>query len=211
MAGPLILFANNALSTLAGAITNTATTANLTAGTGALFPTPSGGNYFVMSFTDAATGLLEEIVHVTAISGDTITIVRGQEGTTDQNWAAGDLAQNRLTAGQMQAMVQYVQYQPATIITTSGLFTISSASNYWIGLQRATSPAVSAATLPSDANVGQPFVIQDLQGNFNSYNVTISAPAGFDIANEIETVLNVNRQTATFVYYGSNTYGVSLS
>lgn len=101
-----ILFANNAQSTLAGGISSTATTASLAIGTGALFPNPSAGQYFVMTFTDTATGLLNEIIHVTAISGDTITMVRGQEGTDALSWQASDLANNRLTAGQMSALAQ---------------------------------------------------------------------------------------------------------
>jgi hypothetical protein len=122
-----ILFANNAASTLAGAISNSATTANLAPGTGALFPTPVPGvSYFVMTFTDLATGLLNEIVHVTAISGDVVTIVRAQEGTAAQAWNAGDLANNRLTAGQMGTLIQgtippavggRLQYTDATHLT----------------------------------------------------------------------------------------------
>lgn len=99
-----LLFANNASSTLAAPIGPSATTANLAVGTGSLFPNPSAGQYFVMTFTDAATGLLNEIVWVTARSGDSITITRAQEGTAAQSWAAGDQAQNLLTAGQMAAL-----------------------------------------------------------------------------------------------------------
>ena len=39
-------FANNAYTTLAGAITNTAITLNVQAGGGALFPSPGAGQYF---------------------------------------------------------------------------------------------------------------------------------------------------------------------
>ena len=99
-----VLFANNAGSTLAGAITNTATTANLQAGTGALFPNPSAGQFFALTFTDALTGLVHEIVYVTARSGDALTFIRAQEGTTAQAWSAGDLAENLLTAGTMIAV-----------------------------------------------------------------------------------------------------------
>lgn len=99
-----ILFANNATSTLAGSITNTATTANLASGSGSLFPNPSGSQYFVGSFTDAATGLLHEIVWVTNVTTDTITMVRAQEGTTAQNWNAGDIFANLVTAGTMQTV-----------------------------------------------------------------------------------------------------------
>lgn len=106
-----ILFANNAQSTLAGSISNTATSVNLASGGGALFPSPGASEYFVMTFIDAATGLLNEIVHVTARSGDTCTIVRGQEGTTALNWSAGDIAANLVTAGTMDAVAQYTQSQ----------------------------------------------------------------------------------------------------
>lgn len=104
-----VLANNNAASTLAGAITNTATTANLASGTGVLFPAPTGSNYFCLTFNDAATGLLREIVHVTNVTADTITMVRAQEGTTALNWLAGDLALNLFTAGTFNALVQ----QPA--------------------------------------------------------------------------------------------------
>jgi microcystin-dependent protein len=101
-----VLFANNASTALAGGITNVATTANLTTGSGALFPSPDAGQYFVATFTDAATGLLREIVHVTAVSGDAVTMVRAQEGTTALAWDSGDFFVNQWTAGQAAAMQQ---------------------------------------------------------------------------------------------------------
>lgn len=101
-----LLFSNNAQTTLAGSISNVAVSANLASGAGALFPSPGAGQYFMMTFVDAATGLINEIVKVTARSGDTITIVRAQEGTTAKAWSAGDLAANFWTAGQAAAMLQ---------------------------------------------------------------------------------------------------------
>lgn len=94
-----VLFANDATSNLAGSISNVATTANLTPGSGVLFPSPGANEYFVGTFVDAATGLIKEIVHVTGVSSDTITMVRAQEGTTALAWSAGDLFSNLLTAG----------------------------------------------------------------------------------------------------------------
>lgn len=100
------LFANNAGSTLAGGITNASLTANLASGTGALFPHPAADEYFVGTFTDASTGLLTEIVHITDVTGDVITMVRAQEGTTALNWAANDLFDNLMTAGTWDNFVQ---------------------------------------------------------------------------------------------------------
>lgn len=95
-----VLFANFAGSTLAFPISPTDLTATLTSGAGALFPSPGAGQYFSMTFANSAA-TLREIVHVTARSGDIVTIVRAQEGTTALGWNAGDLAQNRLTAGDL--------------------------------------------------------------------------------------------------------------
>ena len=84
------IFANNASTTLSGAITNTTTSINVAAGGGALFPNPSAGQQFAITFTDAATGLLHEIAYCTTRSTDNFTIVRAQEGTTALNWSPGD-------------------------------------------------------------------------------------------------------------------------
>lgn len=94
------LFANNAQTTLAGNISAVATTANLQSGAGALFPDPGANQYFLMTFVDALTGTVNEIVKVTGIAGDTITsMVRGQEGTEALPWLANDIAANFMTAG----------------------------------------------------------------------------------------------------------------
>lgn len=106
-----LLFANNAQSSLAGSITNSSTAANLASGTGVFFPAPGTGQSFVGTFTDAATGLLNEIVQVTNVTGDTITIIRAQEGTTALAWAANDLFDELWTAGQAETMVQQSQAQ----------------------------------------------------------------------------------------------------
>lgn len=131
-----LLFANRANSTLAGSISNVAVTANLSSGTGALFPNPGAGQYFIMTFADAATGLLREIVHVTARAIDTITIVRAQEGTTALAWTAGDLASNLHTAGAMQALAQSDNIPGRLIeqrrITASGAITAPAGATWAI-------------------------------------------------------------------------------
>ncbi|WP_420300589.1 hypothetical protein [Enterobacter sp. BNK-8] len=102
-----LLAANNAQTVLAAGINSSATTMTVNTGTGALFPTPSAGaNYFKLTLIDAATGLLNEIVHVTARTGDTMTIVRAQEGTTARAWSANDIAANMMTAGSFSGLAQ---------------------------------------------------------------------------------------------------------
>jgi hypothetical protein len=110
----LMLWTNNAKTTLAGSIVADATSANLASGTGALFPSPTGGNYFALTFIDAATKLISEIVYVTARSSDTITMTRAQEGTTARAWTAGDIAANLWTAGAAALAAQPPQLQQQT-------------------------------------------------------------------------------------------------
>ena len=96
------LFANNASSTLASGITNSATTLTLATGQGALFPSPTGGDWFLLTLTQA-TGVESswEIVKCTSRSGDVLTIVRAQESTTAAAWSAGAKAEARVTAGSL--------------------------------------------------------------------------------------------------------------
>ncbi len=97
------LFANNASSTLASGITAVATSATLATGQGAMFPTPTGGDWFLLTLTQP-TGPESswEIVKVTARTADTLTIVRAQEGTTAVAWDTAKV-EHRLTAGSMPA------------------------------------------------------------------------------------------------------------
>ncbi|HGK4852396.1 TPA: hypothetical protein ACJ2X1_003842, partial [Yersinia enterocolitica] len=102
-----LLSANNASTVLSAGISASATTLTVNTGTGGLFPSPvSGTSFFKLTLIDAATGTLTEIVHVTARTGDTMTIVRGQEGTTNRIWSANDIAANMMTAGTLDLFAQ---------------------------------------------------------------------------------------------------------
>lgn len=103
-----LLAANNAQSVITSGINTSATSLTVSTGAGALFPLPVAGvSYFKLTLTDSATEQLNEIVHVTSRSGDTFTIVRGQEGTAARAWSANDIVANMLTAGSLAIMAQY--------------------------------------------------------------------------------------------------------
>lgn len=96
------LFANNAYSSLASNASNSTTTLTLTTGTGARFPSPTGGNYFLLTLIGLDSNANEsswEIVKVTARSTDTLTVVRAQESTTAVAWSTGTRVESRATAG----------------------------------------------------------------------------------------------------------------
>lgn len=95
------VFANNAATTLGSAIGPAATTITVATGTGDKFPTLAAGQSFTATLwaSGSTTGLPNEIVKVTARVGDTMTVVRGQEGTTAGTWGVGDTFANYPTAG----------------------------------------------------------------------------------------------------------------
>lgn len=159
----ILIFADNATTVLASPITSTATSVTLAAGTGAKFPNPAAGQYFIMSFVDAATGLNTEIVQVTARSTDVCTIVRGQEGTTAQAWLAGDTATNLWTAGSAAAMVQVAQLQ-------------QQAGNY--GVDGGSVNAMTVTLNPAPANftflIGVPIRVKIAHANTGSATLNVN-------------------------------------
>ena len=84
----IFVFANNIRTTLASALSSSATTMTLASGSG--LPTLQTGQVMPLTLNDAATGLVYETVYATAISGTSVTITRGQEGTIAASWLAGD-------------------------------------------------------------------------------------------------------------------------
>ena len=80
---------NRAFSTLAADIISTATSLSVAAGEGAKFP--SAGDFHIT--------IEDEILKCTAITTDTLTVTRAQEGTTAAAHTAGKSVELRITAG----------------------------------------------------------------------------------------------------------------
>jgi len=98
---PIPLFTNNAATSLALPITPTDTTIQVVAGTGQYFPSPTGGNYFMLTLIQINNPEVGEIVQCTARSGDILTVVRGREGTAPQIFNISDNVELRITAGSL--------------------------------------------------------------------------------------------------------------
>jgi hypothetical protein len=91
---------NNAETTLAGAINETATTILLRAGSGQFFPALGAGEFFPMTLVKTSGGApAREIVYVTARNVDSCTVLRAQENTAATSFSTGDYAGCHLTAG----------------------------------------------------------------------------------------------------------------
>jgi hypothetical protein len=107
-------FSNNARSTLANTISDTATSLTVQAGAADLFPAanvgsgsiPSTNNWFKATLQDVAGNV--EIIYVrTRNAGSAVfsNILRAQEGTTAREFVAGSVVGLRVTAADIQASI----------------------------------------------------------------------------------------------------------
>lgn len=117
--GTRLLFANNARGTLAAGLSSSATSVTLGSGEGARFGSSPQPNEFLRGTLRNAAGTAIELVSITAISGDVLTIVRGQESTAGQAFAAGDTLSVRLTR---ESMTRQAQKDADEIITGTWSF-----------------------------------------------------------------------------------------
>ena len=92
-----VVFKNNANTVLAADITFKCRP-QISVQAGNVFPSLSAGEYFLCTIDDDTNN---EIVKVTAISGNTLTVVRAQEGTTARAFSTSNTIEARVTAGIM--------------------------------------------------------------------------------------------------------------
>lgn len=112
-----IKLANNASGTLATAISASDTGITLTTGDGAEFPTLGAGDYFYATIT--STQGTQEIVKATARSGDSLTVVRAQEGTTPAGFAAGSRFELRVTVQSVRDWAEVYTPAGTSAVTTT--------------------------------------------------------------------------------------------
>jgi len=117
------LFTNNAASALAQAITPTDTILKLTPGTGSYFPQPTIGDYFMLTLVQINNPEVSEIVECIDRVGDTLTVVRGQEGTQPQIFNLSDNVELRITAGSLNLFSSFIFTNSQQVqIATQGQF-----------------------------------------------------------------------------------------
>ena len=139
---------NNAFGTLSAAINTTATTITLDSGQGARFPTLGASDYFFGTLVDTSNNL--EIVKVTARSTDSLTVVRGQDGTTALSFAIGDRFELRPVAALFEDIIDSAS--PAGVSdkanTSTGSFDVPSGTT----AERPSSPSTGETRFNSTLN-----------------------------------------------------------
>lgn len=173
----LLLFNNNASSLLASGINNSVTTLAVTPTQGSLFPAPGAGQVATITLEDVSGNI--EYVTCTARTGDTLTIVRGAEGSTPLSFASGSRVEQRVTAGMLSAMLQKTGGDTLSGSTAvSGVIALGSGGSIQGG-EYAGGFVRSAAGVTA----GQIFVSggQPMSGSatiLTSANVTTNLPSG---------------------------------
>ncbi|EDU6200552.1 tail fiber protein [Salmonella enterica subsp. salamae] len=116
----IIGFGNNVVSSLAADITASQTTIQVMPGAGEMFAkllTSDFVNtsnplkvYSKITLTDSKETVFE-VCHLTAVNGDMLTVVRGQEGTTAKGWELNDVIANFATRGSENQFIQIEELQ----------------------------------------------------------------------------------------------------
>jgi hypothetical protein len=98
------LFTNFASATLAEASNAADTTFVISSGEGQRFPAPAANQRAMLVISDE-TGAVE-IAALKVRTGDTLAVIRGEEGTAAQSWSVGTRVELRPTAAVMAALLQ---------------------------------------------------------------------------------------------------------
>ena len=112
-----VVFANNAATTLAAAITSTSAT-TITVTSSSSFPSLSGSEYFYATIDDGSN---KEIVKITNVSSETWTVVRAQDGTSARTFANGVDVELRNNAAMLSDIKSFSAFT-AAVTGTSGTF-----------------------------------------------------------------------------------------
>jgi hypothetical protein len=101
-----VRFSNNASAPLAAGISDSITSITVAPGQGVKFPALVTGDYFFATLVSPTNDL--EIIKVTAKSGDTLTAVRGQDGTIARSFSVGDRLELRPVAAALNSLNEFV-------------------------------------------------------------------------------------------------------
>jgi uncharacterized protein YfaP (DUF2135 family) len=154
---PRLIFKNNFEVALAQPTTTSDTAITIRSGSG--FPTLAANERVVATIVDAATGLQFEIVTVTAVVGNVLTVQRAQEGTAARAWAAGDLLSIRTTAATLTGAVRNFGEIPNGI-------NLNALTGSWFG--QYSQPISSAASTALNYPVDSAGVLEVQQTKANS-------------------------------------------
>jgi hypothetical protein len=224
-----VLYTNNAVSNLSASITNAATSLSITAGTGGRFPAPTTPDYFYATLTDPSGEI--EVVRVTARSTDTMTVVRGQDGTTARAWgvnAAFELRVNRAMLDDFKTDTRAGNAATATALQTArtiGGVSFNGTTNINLpgvniaGNQNTTGNAATATTLQTARTIngtsfnGSANITTANWGTARTLSFTgdVTGSASVNGSANVATAMTLANSGVTAASYGGNNSIPSLT
>jgi len=211
-----MLFANNCNTTLNGGITAIATSMVVTSATG--FPSPTGSQYFYCTLADAATQTTIEIVKVTAVSGTTFTIVRGQDGTTGTIFASGAVVSLRLVAASLNDFPKLDEANTFTgtitfstpLLATNMVQSTTSTSGYLSNTDWTTfngkAPAVTFTTGRVPYGQGSTTLNQSANLTFDGSALKVTNAQ----SNQLNLISSSTGNTQTIQFYNGSNYNYGI-
>ena len=177
---------NNASTTLAGALLSTATTFSVASGDGAKFPALSAGDWFPVTVVDSSANI--EVMKCTAIAGDVLTVIRGEEGTAAAAFASGSRVDLRITAAaiaEIQTNIANLQTLSATLASPAltGDPTAPTQANADNSTNIATTAYVTDA-LVNGVPGASPVTYAGVPSGFIGFTLALTAPAGWLMFND---------------------------
>lgn len=170
-----IQFTNNAASTLASSITNTATSLNVAPGDGSKFPSLTGSQYFMATLVKSDG--TAEVIKVTARSTDTLTFTRAAEPvngvSTSYSFSAGDRIELRMTAGSLASELDRLDSAAYTNVSNkSANYTVTEADISSL-IRASTSGGDVTVTLPQISSLTDDFDVIVAKVTSDSNTVTL--------------------------------------
>ena len=185
-------------TTLTGALSSSATTASVVSGSSLLggVTVSPGQTYTVVIDPDTA---LEEIVDITAVSGNTLTITRGIDGSTGQEHAAGAVVRHMAIGRDFREANTHIENTTtahgitlADLVKTTDSGTVTSTmiadgtivnadinssaaiADTKLGTISTAGKVSNSATTATSSNTASAIVARDASGNFSAGTVTAS-------------------------------------
>jgi hypothetical protein len=195
-------------TTLASGISNSATSMTVATGTGASLlggVTLAAGNIDTFSVALDPDTQNEEIVFITAVSGDTFTIVRGQSGTSAISHTGGAAVKHVLVSEALNAFEAGLNEVIPLNTQTGTTYTLAVGdAGELVTLSNASAITV---TVPTNASV--PFAIgtQITIAQANSGQVTVAGAVGVTVnASDSATKLRTQWSAATLIKTNTNSW-----
>lgn len=200
MSYPFLQINNNSYSTLNGGISTGATT--LTVNSASTFP--ATGNFRCtiwnkLTYPDPTNDSNMEIITVTGVSGNTFTIVKAQEGTSDNNHNNGDEIELLVTAGVLSEVETVINYFYTTRTVTSNYSALT--SDYYI-LCNCLGGSITISLPSASSFVGNVYVVKKIDSTSNI--VTIDPSGSQTIDGQLTQTIGYQNTAVNITSDGSN-------